>query len=158
MWAWLIQIGHGRGGLYSYEALENLVGCDLHGAEHLVEELQHPRAGELIAMGPEGFPCYRIAVTDPPDVLVLQGVDARSRRPDRAPAAGGGGVSSTTASWQWVLHPLDGGRWTRLLARQRISYPRRHALLWSLVSPTSFVMERRMLLGIKERAERGSRQ
>jgi hypothetical protein len=57
------------------------------------------------------------------------------------------------STWQWVLHPVDNGRRTRLVARQRLSYPRRQAVLWHLVEPVSFVMERRMLRGIKTRAE-----
>jgi hypothetical protein len=53
-----------------------------------------------------------------------------------------------------VLRPLDGGRRTRLLVRQRLSRPRAQRLLWRFVEPVGFVMERRMLRGIKARAKR----
>ena len=52
-----------------------------------------------------------------------------------------------------MLHPVGNGRGTRLVVRQRFSYPRRQSVLWHLVEPVSFVMERRMLQGIKARAE-----
>jgi hypothetical protein len=52
-----------------------------------------------------------------------------------------------------VLHPVDNGRATRLVVRQRLSYPRHQSVLWHLVEPVSFVMERRTLRGIKARAE-----
>ena len=57
------------------------------------------------------------------------------------------------ATWQWVLHPFDGGRRTRLRARQRLTYQDRLSLMWHLVEPIGFVMEREMLRGIKRRAE-----
>jgi len=57
------------------------------------------------------------------------------------------------ATWQWVLHPFDGWRRTRLRARQRLTYQDRLSLMWHLVEPIGFVMEREMLRGIKRRAE-----
>jgi hypothetical protein len=80
-----------------------------------------------------------------PAVLVLVGADPR---PPHAAAEAGSG-----ATWQWLLAPVDGGRKTRLLVRQRLTYPRRLALLWRVVEPIGFVMERRMLHGIRRRAE-----
>lgn len=41
VWPWLVQIGHGRGGLYSFDALENLARCDLHSAATVMPEHQH---------------------------------------------------------------------------------------------------------------------
>src|SRR5665647_270163 len=52
---------------------------------------------------------------------------------------------------QWVLRPIRGGTATRLVSRQRNTHPRGQRMLWRLVEPIGFVMERRMLLGIKER-------
>ena len=60
----------------------------------------------------------------------------------------------TGATWQWQLHAVRGGRATRLVSRQRNTHPRSQRPLWRVVEPIGFVMERRMLLGIKERAER----
>ncbi|MCU1499318.1 MAG: hypothetical protein JWM47_3271 [Acidimicrobiales bacterium] len=61
--------------------------------------------------------------------------------------------TETTSTWQWLLRPLRDGTATRLVSRQRYSYPRRTSALWRLVEQVSFVMERRVLLGIKARAE-----
>ena len=107
VWPWLVQIGQGRGGFYSYDALENLARCDIHSA------------------------------------------DPKTRVAGPIPAT----PEEMASTWQWVLHPVDNGRGTRLVVRQRLSYPRRQSALWRLVEPVSFVMERRMLHGIKARAE-----
>jgi hypothetical protein len=60
-------------------------------------------------------------------------------------------------TWAWSVRATDGGRSTRLVVRQRYSYPRGQGLLWHLLEPVDFVMERRMLLGIKQRAGRTAR-
>ena len=39
VWPWLVQIGQGRGGFYSYQALENLVGCNIHNADRIILEI-----------------------------------------------------------------------------------------------------------------------
>src|SRR5947209_14514147 len=36
VWPWIVQLGQGRGGFYSYDLLENLVGCDIHSADRIV--------------------------------------------------------------------------------------------------------------------------
>ena len=149
VWSWLVQIGHGRGGLYSYDGLENLIGCDLHSAERIDPALQHLAVGDLVALGPPGYPCYRVAELEDARSLVLVGADPKTQQTAGRPVHPG----ETGATWQWLLNPVDEGRATRLVVRQRTSYPPRQAPLWHVVDPISFVMERRMLLGIKERAE-----
>jgi hypothetical protein len=42
VWPWLLQLGQGRGGLYSYDWLENLVGCDIHSADRVLPQFQQP--------------------------------------------------------------------------------------------------------------------
>ena len=42
VWPWLAQMGQGRGGLYSYDRLENLAGCKIHSVDHILPELQNP--------------------------------------------------------------------------------------------------------------------
>lgn len=61
------------------------------------------------------------------------------------------------STWQWLLRPLDDGRRTRLVVRQRLTYSRARALIWRIVEPINFVMERKMLHGLKGRAERDAR-
>jgi hypothetical protein len=149
VWPWLVQIGHGRGGLYSFDPLENLVGCDIHSADRILAEHQRLVVGDVVRMGPPGYPCFTVAQVDPPTTLVLLGADpAVGDSP--APEAAGVTVGST---WQWQLSALAGDC-TRVVVRQRLAYPRRLSVLWHVIEPIAFVMERRMLLGLRQRAER----
>jgi hypothetical protein len=89
------------------------------------------------------------ASAEAPCVLVLAGADPKTRTVQHVPAD----RDELATTWQWTLQPDRGGLSTRLVARQRFSYPPGQSLLWHLVEPTGFVMERRMLAGIKARAE-----
>lgn len=149
VWPWLVQIGQGRGGLYSFDALENLARCRIHSADRILQEHQGLGVGDLVRMGPDGYPCFRVQHLSAPTELVLVGADPQ---PPHEPATADAPVGMAT--WQWFLGPLDGGTRTRLLARQRLTYPDRLSLMWHLVEPLGFVMEREMLRGIKRRAER----
>ena len=151
VWPWLVQMGQGRGGLYSFDDLENVARCDIHSADRIMAEHQELHAGDLIRLGPEGYPCFRVAQVEAPDTLVLTAADPK---PPHDSAAGAGGAGAT---WQWSLRPLDAGTRTRLLVRQRLTYPRTQHVLWHVVEPIAFVMERQMLLGIKWRAEAAHR-
>jgi hypothetical protein len=143
VWPWLVQIGQGRGELYSYDGLENLVGCRIHSADVVVPEYQSLRRGDLVRLGPDGYPAFRVHEVDPRRSLVL--VSAGSEEAGR--------TGDAVATWQWVLRPIDGARRTRLLVRQRLDCPPSQRLMWRVVEPIGFVMERRMLRGIKRRAE-----
>ena len=141
VWPWIAQLGQGRGGFYSYDWLENLVGGDIHNADAIVPAWQHIAIGDQVNLA-----------ADVP--LAITHLD-----PGRAMVLGGGipiGAMSPpfTFSWAFVLRDgSDGG--TRLLVRERYGYNRRWAAL--MVEPTeliSFLMTQRMLRGIKHRAER----
>ena len=149
VWPWLAQIGQGRGGLYSYDDLENLLGLDIRSADEILTLHQHPAPGDLIRLGKPGSPCFRVSSVDPGRSLVLISADNVTEEAVLTPVVGG-----TGATWQWVLNPVRQGRATRLVARQLNAHPRGQGLLWRVVEPIGFVMERRMLLGIKDRAER----
>jgi len=148
VWSWLVQIGQGRGGLYSFDGLENLARCDIHSAEQVLPGLQHLDCGDLIRLGPPGYPCFRVRQVDPPWTLVLVGADPKP--PHEAPAADD---PAGVATWQWQVRQVRDGRATRLVVRQRLTYPPGLSVMWHLVEPVGFVMERQMLRGIKERAE-----
>lgn len=150
VWPWLAQVGWGRGGLYSFDGLENLVGCDLHSVERILPEHQDLHVGDLIQMGPPGYPCFRVQQVEPPHVLVLVGADPRPPHGIPGPDSGQG-----VATWQWQLRATRDGRATRLLVRQRLSYPRSQSVLWHVVEPVAFVMERQMLRGLARRAGGG---
>jgi hypothetical protein len=150
VWPWLVQLGHDRGGLYSYDRLENLVGLDFHSADRILPEFQHLDAGDVIRLTPADWdlPLWlRVVSIDPERALVL----AAPGEPAEALAEG-----MPWPSWAFVLEP-HGPDGTRLLVRWRSDF--RPTLLGFVANkyalePVHFVMERRMLLGIKERAER----
>jgi len=141
VWPWLAQLGQGRGGFYSYDFLENLIGCDIHSAEEIVAEWQHVDVGDAVNFYPGGGPS--VAAVEPGRALVLSGgIPVGAMAPPY------------TFSWAFVLLPAPNGE-TRLVVRERYGYLHRWAaLLVEPVEVVSFVMSRRMLHGIKQRAER----
>ncbi len=53
VWPWIAQLGQGRGGFYSYDFLENLVGCDIHSADRIIPEWQDVRVGDEVKLAPQ---------------------------------------------------------------------------------------------------------
>jgi hypothetical protein len=142
VWPWVAQLGQGRGGFYSYDFLENLVGCDIHSADRVVPEWQQLEVGDEVRLAPTAG--LRVAILEPGRALVLQGSLPIARRPP------------FDSTWAFVLCEQPDGT-TRLLSRERYGYRRWWAPF--VVEPTqaiSFVMSRKMLLGIRKRAERDS--
>ena len=135
VWPWLAQMGPSpRGGAYTYDWIENLLGLDMHSADRVLLEFQHPEVGDTIALGPNRM---RIERVEPGRVLAWRSEDG---------------------NWVWtfVLDESDGA--TRLISRNRYRLPTLAARVSMLpMEPGSLLMERRMLRGIKERAERLSR-
>jgi hypothetical protein len=150
VWPWLVQMGQGRGGLYSYDWLENLLGLHMHSADSIKPELQHLVVGDQVRLVPEGTePPLRFTVAriDAPHVLVL-GPDGTR---EAALAAG-----LPYPCWTFQLVDLPGGVGCRLVVRFQSDFaPTPLGLLMYkyALTPVHFVMERRMLLGIKNRAE-----
>lgn len=139
VWPWIVQIGQERGGLYSYEALENLVGCNIRNADRIVPEWQRPQIGDRVSLGPEGYPFFTIAAIEPEHAFVLRG----------------GEGSFPSASWAFVVEPVD-DHTTRLIVRMRLARSETRAeAFWNdaLTPPLHFLMEREMLYGIARRAE-----
>jgi len=142
VWPWVAQLGQGRGGFYSYDFLENLVGCDIHSADRVVPEWQQVEVGDEVRLAPTAG--LKVAILEPGRALVLQGSLPIARRPP------------FDSTWAFVLCEQPDGT-TRLLSRERYGYRRWWAPV--VVEPTqaiSFVMSRKMLLGIRDRAERDS--
>ena len=103
--------------------------------------------GQNVRLGPKGFPLFRITAIEPQRTLVMQGCDPATEQPG-------------PASWVFVVQPLD-ERSCRLLTRSRngSEWTFGSRLMWrGIVDPMHFVMERRMLIGIKQRAEASARK
>ncbi|WP_343949644.1 hypothetical protein [Spirilliplanes yamanashiensis] len=139
VWPWITQLGQGRGGLYSYDWLENAILADVHSAAEPVPALQRPlRVGEAVVRMTRYAPYNPVARYDPGRALVLGAV---TDTPDQLRA---GGASST---WAFIVDPVDDRR-CRLVVRSRNG-----GVAARLQGPIQFVMQRRMMLGIKQRAE-----
>lgn len=153
VWPWLAQIGQARGGLYSYDGLENLVGCDIQSADEILTEHQDLNKGDIIRSGPDAFPCWMVLDVEAPNHLVLigAGTPAKVAVPevvDEIPAK-----DYAASTWQWQLLPRVDGTQTRLVVRQRLTFSPGQRLTWRLVEPINFAMEHKMLKGLKARAE-----
>lgn len=132
VWPWIAQMGPApRGGAYTYDWIENLLGLNMHSADEVLTDFQDPHVGDTIGYGPN---VMRVERVEPQRVLSWQSEDG---------------------NWVWtfVLQERDGA--TRLISRNRFRLPTIGARLGMLpMEPGSLVMERKMLRGMKERAER----
>jgi hypothetical protein len=140
VWPWIVQLGQGRGGFYSYDALENLVGCDIHSADRVVPQWQDLKVGDHVKLHPEVG--LAVALVEPGRALVLRGgVPMGAAQPPY------------DFTWAFVLREQPEGT-TRLLVRERYAYTQRWASwLVEPVAVVAFVMSQRMLRGIRDRAE-----
>ena len=81
VWPWLVQMGQGRGGMYSYDWLENLCGLDMHSADRIDPRWQQLAVGDVIRLVPQGTESalrFAVARVEPPTVLVLGPSTSRS--------------------------------------------------------------------------------
>jgi len=152
VWPWLVQLGQDRGGFYSYDWLENLAAADIHNVDWVMPEMQHLKVGDFVPMAPVewGIPTGGFTVTkvEPERAIVWR--QGRPQDLDASDADEGG------ETWAFVLEEGTEGI-TRLILRERkgIKPRKREVLFYYLfVERQHFVMVRRMLLGIKRRAER----
>ena len=128
IWPWLEQLGQGRGGFYSYQRLENLAGCQIRNANQILPELQNLAVGDLVRLGPEGYPAFEVAAINPGVSLILKG-DLPS--PQGKP---------TTWIWIFYLNPLN-DQTTRLILRTRLEYEQNfgNTMMWhAFTDPISF--------------------
>ncbi len=140
VWPWLAQLGQGRGGFYSYDFLENLLGCQIHSADHIVPAWQSIQVGTDVALAPGVG--LTVAFVEARRALVL-----RSAPPTAGKAA------PCDFTWAFVLNEQPNGT-SRLIVRERYRYTRRWApLLVEPVQPISFLMSQKMLRGIRDRAQ-----
>jgi hypothetical protein len=136
IWPWLAQMGYQRGGLYSYDWLDRLFGfLDRPSADSVLTEFQHLSVGDKIRLGPRGE--LTVRALEPYRALVLSYK-----------------AHDFEWVWQFGLYPIDEVR-TRLVTRGTERFPNRVGtwLFMRIMEPAAFVMTRRMLLGLKQRAE-----
>ena len=146
VWPWIVQLGQRRGGFYTYQTLENMVGCKITNTTEIHPDHQHPAVGEDIYLHPTAPP-MRIEIVDPPNAFVLFG----------SPADIGTEESWGVSTWQFAVRSdHDGG--SRLLTRGRYDYTqdRKSRLQFGRfpIEVITFVMSRKMMLEIKRLAER----
>lgn len=150
VWAYLVQLGQERAGLYSYDLLENMVGCEMPFVDHIVEAWQNLSVGDPVRFGParKGYPTQKVVEIQPERVLVWQGVDAKTLMP----------AAELTAVIAYYLKPLSTGS-TRLIIRSHLSHPASTAqtIIWRLTEVLNYVMEQKMMRSIKQYAERDAR-
>jgi hypothetical protein len=133
VWPWLVQVGYRRAGWYAGDLLDNFARPSIR---RIVPELQDIRVGQWLSMVPK--PAERTA-------FLVDSFEAPSwllwRTPNR--------------SWAWRLTPLPDGR-TRVITRLKTRYEWRRPLVpftVVLMECADFPMMRRMLRGIRDRAE-----
>ena len=163
VWPWLVQLGQGRGGLYSYESLERLIGLGMMSADDVLPELQDLAPGDPVRLAPVGGPqglTMTVDMLDAPRLLVL----ASGTRDERGDGGDRGSeplrpgdlfAGRPAASWALVLRDVDSA--TRLLSRWRMAWsPSGAADLFNaaLVEPLHFALEEKMLRGVRDRVER----
>jgi hypothetical protein len=139
VWPWLVQMGSGRGGVYTYDWIENLFGLDMHSTRQILPQFQDVKVGDEFPLGP-GRPAMRVVVCDPERTFTIRFADG---------------------NWVWIFALFAEDGQTRLISRNRVAATggRPARLLSMLVmEPGSLVMERKMLLGIKQRAENLARE
>jgi hypothetical protein len=131
VWPWVAQMGpRPRGGAYTYDWIENLLGLDMHSADTVIPDYQHPRVGEGFGFGANKM-TFRIV--EPERVLAIQSADG---------------------NWIWSFVLVERPAGTRLISRNRFRLPRMRDRIGMLpMELGSLVMERKMLYGIRDRAE-----
>jgi len=132
VWPWLAQMGPSpRGGAYTYDRIENLLGLDMHSADRVLPEFQDPQVGEGFGYGKNRM---SYTIVEPEHVLATRSADG---------------------NWAWTFVLDERNGCTRLLSRNRFRLPRLRDRIGMIpMEPASLVMEHKMLRGIKQRAER----
>lgn len=140
VWPWLAQMGYRRGGLYSYDWLGRLFGyLDAPSARKVLPQFQQLHVGDVISIGRGGWLPVRDLVRCRSLVL-------------------GDDDGETQWSWEIALEPT--GTQTQIVSRSRARVPEagESQVFTSLLGVAAFVMTRRMLIGLKVRAERRARE
>lgn len=134
IYPWIVQLGADKGGMYSYTWLEGLIQCPQTNADRIHEEWQGLKVGDKVLMCKNDMP---------------PGYEVAKIEPNRAIVMGHQTDGTWTDVWQFLLIPQADGT-TRFVVRSRNSLD---GWFWDAIRPGEFIMMRRMMLTIKERAE-----
>lgn len=134
VWPWLVQIGRGRAGWYSYDRLDNK---GMPSASEIIPEFQRMEVGDVVAMSDRnGDPYGPSVLALSPPFSMLWG-DAEEPR---------------NFTWLWLLRDEGDGQ-TRLVSRIRCRLTWRDPVFAMMMEFADPVMMRRTLLNLRERAE-----
>lgn len=154
IWPWIVQMGQGRGGFYTYEFLENLVGCKIHNTDKIIAKYQELKVGDGVKLHPQAPPLPVVAVEADKFLLLHAQMDSKTGGPSE-PGIPQDQLIDTT--WLFYLNPINKYS-TRLITRGHYSFKPtilNRLLMGKLfLEPISFVMERKMLLEIKRLSSR----
>jgi hypothetical protein len=151
VWPWLVQMGQGRGGFYTYDWLENLLGLDMHSANRVLAMYQDLRPGDTLPLAPNGFG-PKVAVLEENRALVLHADTRQGVGEIEIPLRPGDFLAVT---WGFYLYEIGDGV-TRLVERWKADWNPtllNNLFYRVLLEPGAFIMERGMLEGIRDRAE-----
>jgi hypothetical protein len=178
VWPWLLQMGYGRAGWYSYDQLDQRG----RSAGEIVDGWQRLAVGDIVPTHPGGG--FEVVHIEPGRALVLRSdtalvtAQAEAAQTAQTAQAAAGGVETATpgvklsgamlsstpqqfaASWAFVLEPLDGGR-TRFIERFRVWFGAEQPgsrFVMPLMGFGVFVMMQKQMVGIRERAQRLTRE
>jgi hypothetical protein len=132
IWPWLVQMGPGRAGAYSYDWIERRLGIPIENTDRIIPELQHLEVGDEMPM--PGY-AMRAEIVEQERTLAFRSSDGR---------------------WVWSFHLRATDGHTRLISRNRFDtsdYRLKDWLGYAVMEPGSWVMERKMLRTIKQNAE-----
>ena len=135
VWPWIVQLGTGRAGFYSYDLFDNAARPS---ADRILPQFQHTRVGDWVPMSSKvnETTAFKFTAFEPNQWLLW---------------------AKPHSTWSWTLTPVDGG--TRLITRLKERYAWRSSpglalLTLILFEFGDFPMMRKLLLGIRRRAER----
>lgn len=145
VWPWVAQLGQGRGGFYSFERLENLLGCQIRNTDRILPEHQDLSQVTEIRLAPQAALSLHHVERERDLVLFAS-----------PPGEAASGQPVTAGRWSLHLRPAGQGR-TRLVERLSFSsgptWQERIFTSAALVEPVSFVMSREMMRNIRDLAE-----
>lgn len=153
VWPWIAQIGQGRGGFYTYEALENLIGLQIYNSEVVLPDFQNPTIGDTVAFSPEDR--SPIVICEHGRAMAIENsldMDSKQLYDPKGPSP----KNFLHLSWLWYVEALDDNH-CRFISRNRVDYSpsfKNKLMFGPLTEPIVFAMDRKMCLGIKKRAER----